>query len=59
MVSGDIICYVIIVIFYEDFLIEINEFNNYLMCSGFLLILMDDEGNVYEFGINMFGFVSV
>lgn len=59
MVSGDFVRYVIIVMLYEDILIEINELNNYLICDGFLFIMMDDEGNIYELGINIFGFISI
>lgn len=56
--SGDITRYVITVNFHEDSLTEINELNNHLTRSGFLLTLTDDEGNVHELGTNTFGFVS-
>ncbi|EHC78667.1 hypothetical protein LTSEMON_2560 [Salmonella enterica subsp. enterica serovar Montevideo str. S5-403] len=58
MASGDITRYVITVTFHEDSLTEINELNNHLTRSGFLLTLTDDEGNVHELGTNTFGFVS-
>ncbi|ECM4346431.1 type V toxin-antitoxin system endoribonuclease antitoxin GhoS [Salmonella enterica subsp. enterica serovar Newport] len=58
MASGDITRYVITVTFPEDSLTEINELNNHLTRSGFLLTLTDDEGNVHELGTNTFGFVS-
>lgn len=44
MASGDITRYVITVTFHEDSLTEINELNNHLTRSGFLLTLTDDEG---------------
>lgn len=58
MASGDITRYVITVTFHEDSLTEINELNNHLTRSGFLLTLTDDEGDVHELGTNTFGFVS-
>lgn len=58
MASGDITRYVITVTFHEDSLTEINELNNHLTRSGFLLTLTDDEGNMHELGTNTFGFVS-
>ncbi len=58
MASGDITRYVITVTFHEDSLTEINELNNHLTRSGFLLTLTNDEGNVHELGTNTFGFVS-
>ncbi|POT57592.1 hypothetical protein C3432_06440 [Citrobacter amalonaticus] len=58
MASGDITRYVITVMFHEDSLTEINELNNHLTRSGFLLTLTDDEGNVHELGTNTFGLIS-
>ncbi|EGE4658831.1 type V toxin-antitoxin system endoribonuclease antitoxin GhoS [Salmonella bongori serovar 48:i:- str. 94-0708] len=58
MASDDITRYVITVTFHEDSLTEINELNNHLSRSGFLLTLTDDEGNVHELGTNTFGFIS-
>ncbi|EDP8643924.1 type V toxin-antitoxin system endoribonuclease antitoxin GhoS [Salmonella bongori] len=58
MASDDITRYVITVTFHEDSLTEINEINNHLSRSGFLLTLTDDGGNVHELGTNTFGFIS-
>lgn len=59
MASGDITRYVITVTFHEDSLTEINELNNHLTRSGFLLTLTDDEGNVHELGTNTFGLLAL
>ncbi|WP_422732240.1 type V toxin-antitoxin system endoribonuclease antitoxin GhoS [Leclercia pneumoniae] len=58
MSSGDITRYVVTVKVHEDSLTELNEINNHLTRSGFLLTLTDDEGNLHELGPNTFGLVS-
>ena len=58
MSSGDITRYVVTVKVREDSLAELNEINNHLTRSGFLLTLTDDEGNLHELGPNTFGLVS-
>lgn len=59
MASGDITRYVITVTFHEDSLTEINELNNHLTRSGFLLTLTDDEGNVHELGTNTLALLAL
>lgn len=58
MSSGDITRYVVTLKVHEDSLTELNEINNHLTRSGFLLTLTDDEGNLHELGPNTFGLVS-
>lgn len=58
MASGDLVRYVITVMLHEDTLTEINELNNYLTRDGFLLTMMDDDGNIHELGTNTFGLIS-
>lgn len=58
MSSSDITRYVVTVKVHEDSLTELNEINNHLTRSGFLLTLTDDEGNLHELGPNTFGLVS-
>jgi len=58
MSSGDITRYVVTVKVHEDSLTELNEINNHLTRSGFLLTLTDNEGNLHELGPNTFGLVS-
>lgn len=58
MSSGDITRYVVTVKVHEDSLTELNEINNHLTRSGFLLTLTDDERNLHELGPNTFGLVS-
>lgn len=58
MSSGELVRYVITVMFHEDSLTEINELNNALTRSGFLLTMTDDEGNVHELGTNTFGLIT-
>jgi len=58
MSTSDITRYVATVKVHEDSLTELNEINNHLTRSGFLLTLTDDEGNLHELGPNTFGLVS-
>lgn len=58
MASGDVTRYVITVVFHEDTLTEINELNNHLTRSGFLLTMTDDEGNIHELGTYSFGLIT-
>ncbi|TNV22135.1 type V toxin-antitoxin system endoribonuclease antitoxin GhoS [Buttiauxella sp. B2] len=58
MSSGDIERYVVTLTFQEHSLTDLNELNNHLTRSGFLLTLSDDEGKIHELGINTFGLIS-
>jgi hypothetical protein len=58
MSSGDITRYVVTVNIHEDSLTELNEINNHLTRSGFLLTMTDDDGNLHELGTNTYGLVS-
>lgn len=58
MSNGEIARYVVTVKVHEDSLTELNEINNHLTRSGFLLTMTDDEGNLHELGTHTYGLVS-
>ncbi len=58
MSSGDITRYVVTVKVHEDSLTELNEINNNLSRSGFLLTLTDEDGTLHDLGPNTYGLIS-